>query len=93
MKAAEAHGQRTPAVSPARALAVRILAGRSREIEGTLRKALTKTSLLAEDRRLTSEIVLGTTSVMDEHSLPAGAMDPVPTALPPLPTALDDLLQ
>ena len=39
------------------------------------------------------EIVLGTTSVMDEHSLPAGAMDPVPTALPPLPTALDDLLQ
>jgi hypothetical protein len=37
----------------------------------------------SEDRL---ELVLGATSVMDEHSLPAEAMDPVPAAL-------EDLLQ
>lgn len=49
-----------PAASPARVLAVKILASRRSGVEAALESALASCALVAEDRRLLAETVLGT---------------------------------
>ncbi len=55
-----ARGAVAPAVNPARLLAVKILTSRRAGIESALEAALDASALVAEDRRLLAETVLGT---------------------------------
>ena len=59
-KEPRARADASPAVNPARALAVRILGARGEGVEAALARALDRASLGAEDRRLLAETVLGT---------------------------------
>jgi 16S rRNA (cytosine967-C5)-methyltransferase len=59
-KEPRARVEAAPAVNPARSLAVRILGARGEGVEAALARALDRSSLGAEDRRLLAETVLGT---------------------------------